>query len=183
MMLVGTAPADTCSKAVRTTSSSGGTASAMIATIRSRVAWSLMKNAKIESTNSMPGSRAISAAYARPAASRPPPARSKTVSVAISVRTAARPPTRPTTCSAIARQRSTRGASSAVVMASAAQVLEQAALDVLDADASRGRDQRPDLAPPDVAPAAQLDARETARPRPGADGLRAKPDVRGGQDR
>ena len=62
MIPVGTAPAETCSNAVRTTSSRGGTASAITATIRSRVASSPMTSAKIESTSSMPGSSAMRAA-------------------------------------------------------------------------------------------------------------------------
>ena len=76
MIPVGTAPADTDSKAARANSSSGGTALAMADTTCSRVASSSITKPKIETMSRSPGSSAISDVYARPAAVRPPPARS-----------------------------------------------------------------------------------------------------------
>ena len=55
-------------------------------------------------------------------------------------------------------------------------------LDVLGADAPRRRDQRPDLAAPDEAAAAELDALEPPGPRPAADRRRREVDVGRGQD-
>ena len=74
MMPVGTAPAETDSKAARANSSSGGTASAIADTSCSRVASSSITMPKIETMSSRPGSSAISDVYASPAAVRPPPA-------------------------------------------------------------------------------------------------------------
>jgi len=65
---------------------------------------------------------------------------------------------------------------------SAAQVLEQDRLDVLEVDAPRGRHERPDLASADEPPTTELDALQAARPRPAADRRRAEMDVGGGQD-
>src|SRR4051794_8327240 len=75
-----------------------------------------------------------------------------------------------------------RGAPSAVVIGSAAEVLEQPGLEVLGAHASRCRDQRPDFAPPDEPASTELDARQASRPCPAPDRLGAEADVRGRQD-
>src|SRR4051794_22911219 len=75
-----------------------------------------------------------------------------------------------------------RGAPSAVVIGSAAEVLEQPGLEVLGAHASRCRDQRPDFAPPDEPASTELDARQASRACPAPDRLGAEADVRGGQD-
>src|SRR6185503_14655764 len=65
---------------------------------------------------------------------------------------------------------------------SAAQVLEQDRLDVLEVDAPRWRHERPDLASADEPPATELDALQAAGSRPTADRRRAEMDVGGGQD-
>src|SRR6478672_8855002 len=65
---------------------------------------------------------------------------------------------------------------------SAAQVLEQDRLDVLEVDAPRRRHERPDLSSADEAPTTELDALQAAGARPAADRRRAEMDVGGGQD-
>ena len=52
---------------------------------------------------------------------------------------------------------------------SAAQVLEQDRLDILEMDAPGWRQQRPDLTAPDKAPAPELDALQPTGTRPTAD--------------
>src|SRR4249920_2426502 len=65
---------------------------------------------------------------------------------------------------------------------SAAQVLEQDRLDVLEVDATRWRHERADLAPADEPTTTELDALQAAGPRPAADRRRAEVNVGGGQD-
>ena len=131
---------------------------------------------KTDSTSSRPGSRAISAEYASPPATSPPPAWSY-----VSRHRGQQPdrrarrqvgPRRDRRARAGGRRRSS---ASVALMASGAQVLEQPGLHVLGPHAPRGGEQRPDLATADVPSTAELDARQPARPRPRADRLGPEP--------
>ena len=74
MIPPGTAPAETCLRAVSANSSSGGMAVAIASTSCSWIAGSVTTSPNTDRTRSRPGSSAISAEFARPPATSPPPA-------------------------------------------------------------------------------------------------------------